>query len=55
MDVILKMFNLDLLIGVLRASYDNVLRWMLQDLTDDKSTLVEVIGSGDYTESTLVE
>ena len=28
-------FNLDLLIGIIRSSYDNVLRWMPQDLTDD--------------------
>ena len=33
-------FNLALLIF---KSYDNVLRWMPQDLTDDKSTLVQVM------------
>ena len=31
-----------LLVGILK-SYDNVLRWMPQDLTDDKSTLVQVM------------
>ena len=36
-------FNLVLLIGLFRSSYDNVLRWMPQDLTDDKSTLVQVM------------
>ena len=34
------MFNLVLLIGIFRSSHDNVLWWMPQDLTDDKSTLV---------------
>ena len=34
-------FYLVLLIGVLRSLYDNALRWMLHDLTDDKSTLVQ--------------
>ena len=36
-------FNLPLLIGIFKSSYDNVLKWMPQDLTDDKSTLVQVI------------
>ena len=36
-------FNLALLIGIFKSSYDNVLRWMPQDLTDDKSTLVQVM------------
>ena len=35
-------FNLDLLIGISR-SYDNALRWMPLDLTDDKLTLVQVM------------
>ena len=35
-------FNLVLLIGVFR-SYDNALWWMPRDLTDDKSTLVQVM------------
>ena len=29
--------------GIFKSSYDNVLRWMLQNLTDDKSTLVLVM------------
>ena len=36
-------FNLVVLIGVFRSSHDNALRWMPQDLTDDKSTLVQVM------------
>ena len=36
-------FNLVLLIGIFRSSYDNALRWMPQGLTDDKSTLVQVM------------
>ena len=36
-------FNLALLIGIFKCSYDNVLRWIPQDLTDDKSTLVQVM------------
>ena len=36
-------FNLALLIGIFKSSYDNVLRWLPQDLTDDKSTLVQVM------------
>ena len=35
-------FNLVLLIGIF-SSHDNALRWMPQDLTDDKSTLVQVM------------
>ena len=35
-------FNLVLLIGILRSSHGNALRWMPQDLTDDKSTLVQI-------------
>ena len=36
-------FNLVLLIGIFRPSHDNALRWMPQDLTDHKSTLVQVM------------
>ena len=36
-------FNLVLLIGIFRSSHDNALRWMPQDLTDDKSALVQVM------------
>ena len=36
-------FNIVLLIGIFRSSHDNALRWMPQDLTDDKSTLVQVM------------
>ena len=36
-------FNLILLIGILTSSNDNPLRWMPWDLTDDKSTLVQVM------------
>ena len=36
-------FNLALLIAIFKSSYDDVLRWMPQDLTDDKSTLVQVM------------
>ena len=36
-------FNLALLIDIFKSSYDNVLRWMPQNLTDDKSTLVQVM------------
>ena len=36
-------FNLVLLIGIFRSSHDNALWWMPQDLTDDKSTLVQVM------------
>ena len=36
-------FNLVLLIGIFRSSHDDALRWMPQDLTDDKSTWVQVM------------
>ena len=36
-------FNLVLLIGIFRSSHDNALRWMPKDLTDDTSTLVQVM------------
>ena len=36
-------FNLALLIGIFKSSSENILRWMPQDLTDDKSTLVQVM------------
>ena len=36
-------FNLVLLIGMFRPSHDNALRWMPQELTDDQSTLVQVM------------
>ena len=36
-------FNLTLLIDIFKSSHDNVLKWMPQDLTDDKSTLVQVM------------
>ena len=36
-------FNLVLLIDIFRSSHDNALRWMSQDLTDDQSTLVQVM------------
>ena len=36
-------FNLVLLIGIFRSSYDNALRWISWDLSDDKSTLVQVM------------
>ena len=36
-------FNLVLLIGIFRPSHDNALWWMPQDLSDDKSTLVQVM------------
>ena len=36
-------FNFVSLIVIFRASHDNALRWMPQDLTDDKSTLVQVM------------
>ena len=38
-----RIFNFDLLIGIFRSSRDNALRWMPQDLNDDKSTLVQVM------------
>ena len=44
-DAILKLpiFNLVLLIGIFTSSKDNALRLMQWDLTDDKSTLVQVM------------
>ena len=36
-------FNLVLLIGIFTSSIDNPLRWMQWDLTDDKSTLDQVM------------
>ena len=36
-------FSLALQTGIFRSFYDNVIRWMPQDLTDDKSTLVQVM------------
>ena len=36
-------FNLALLICIFKSSYVNVLRWTPQNLTDDKSTLVQVM------------
>ena len=36
-------FNLVLLIGIFTLSTNNALRWMAWDLTDDKSTLVQVM------------
>ena len=36
-------FNLALLIGIFRSSHDHAFWWMPQDLTDDKSTLVQVM------------
>ena len=42
-------FNLVLiLIGIFRSSYDNALWWIPQDLTDDKSTLVQVMATSHY-------
>ena len=38
-----EIFSLVLLIVVFRSSHDNALQWMPQDLTDDKSTLVQVM------------
>ena len=38
-----SIFKLVLLIGILRSLYDNGLRWMPQNITDDKSTLVQVM------------
>ena len=35
--------NLVLLIGIFRSPHDNALWWMPQDLTDNKSTLVQVM------------
>ena len=36
-------FNLVLLIGIFTSSKDNALRWMPRELTDNKSTLVQVM------------
>ena len=36
-------FSLVLLIGIFRSSHNNALWWMPQDLTDDKSILVQVM------------
>ena len=36
-------FNLVLMSAVFRSPHDNALRWMPQDLTDDKSTFVQVM------------
>ena len=36
-------FNIVLLIGIFTSSKDNALRWMLRDLIDDKSTLIQVM------------
>ena len=36
-------FNLVLLIGIFRSSHDDTLQWTPLDLTDDKSTLVQVM------------
>ena len=36
-------FNFVLLIGISRSSHDKALWWMPQDVTDDKSTLVQVM------------
>ena len=36
-------FKLALLIYIFKSSYDNVARWIPQELTDDKSTLVQVM------------
>ena len=36
-------FNLAFLIGIFKSSYDDILRWMPQGLTDDKSTLIQVM------------
>ena len=38
-----SIFKLALLIGTFRAPFDKVLRLMIQKLTDDKSTLVQVM------------
>ena len=36
-------FNLALLVGIFKSSDDDILRWMPQELTDDESTLVQVM------------
>ena len=42
-DFINVIFNLVLPICIIRSSYDNALRWTLQDLTADKFILVQVM------------
>ena len=42
-DFINVIFNHALLIGISKSPYDTILRWMPQDLTDDKWTLVQVM------------
>ena len=42
-DFINAIFNLVLPFGIFRSSYVKALRWLPQDLTDDKSTLVQVM------------
>ena len=36
-------FNLVLLISIFRSCHDNALQWMPKNLTDDKSTLIQVM------------
>ena len=36
-------FSLALLIGIFKSSYDDILRWVTQGLTHDKSTLIQVM------------
>ena len=36
-------FHLVLLTGIFKSFHDNVIRWIPHDLTDDKSTLVQVM------------
>ena len=38
-----SIFKLALFIGTFRASFDKIIRWMTQDLADDKSTLVQIM------------
>ena len=38
-----EIFCLAFLIGIFESSYDNTIRWMLWDCTNDNSTLVQVI------------
>ena len=44
-------FNLVLLIGIFTPSKDDALRWMPRDLTDDKSTLIQIMAWCRYTTS----
>ena len=44
-------FNLVLLIGIFRSFHNNALRWMSEDLNDDKSTLVQVMAWGNQATS----